>query len=96
MKTNEELIAQCDREIAAANSLLRSGEIGAHEGLIYLSDWTMERNLLMEEAMETKKEPAQEIEPQHDGRDTPAPSTRVEMPVVVVQRDEDRSLERER
>ena len=50
--TREEAIAQCDREIAAAEQLLRSGNISAHEGLIYLSDWIMERSLWMEEANE--------------------------------------------
>ena len=94
--TREEAIAQCDREIAQANRLLRGGEVRAHEALIYLSDWTMERDLLTEERMETKKEQTQEVEQERPGEGAPAPTTRVEMPVVVVQREEDRPLDRER
>ena len=96
MIINEELIAQCDREIAAANRLLRSGEVQAHEALIYLSDWIMERQLLLEEAMETKKEQSPDVDHERGGQDAPVPSTRVEMPVVVGQREEDRPLDRER
>ena len=97
MRSREELLAQCEAESTRALGLLLSGEIPAHDGLVYWTDWLMERELILkEEGMEKAKETDREVGPERAGQQPQPRSTRVEMPVVVVERGEDGAPEKER
>ena len=97
MRSREELLAHCDAESARALALLRSGEIPALDGLVYWTDWLMERELILkEEDMEKAKEMEREAAQERTGQPPEPRNTRVEMPVVVVERGEDRAPENER